>query len=96
MAESQVKANDNVIYVGNKPPMAYVLGVVTQFSTGQNEVSIMARGRSITRAVDVAEIVRRRFMQNLRIKSIDIGTEERQVQDRGKLNVSTISIVLSK
>ena len=96
MAEVQTKANDNIIYVGKKPSMAYVLGTITQFSAGNNEVLIKARGKSISRAVDVAEIVRRRFMQDVKIKSIDIATEERELEDKTKLNVSTISIVLSK
>ena len=96
MAGEQARNNDNIIYVGQKPSMAYVLGVMTQFSSGQNEVSIKARGRSISRAVDVAEIVRRRFMQDVKVKSIDINTEERELEGKGKLNVSTISIVLAK
>jgi len=88
--------DDNVIFVGRKPSMAYVLGVITQFSDGKPEVFIKARGKAISRAVDVAEIVRRKFISDARIKSIDIGTEERELQDKSKINVSTISISLSK
>ena len=76
--------------------MAYVLGAITQFGNGQSEISIKARGKAISRAVDVAEIIRRRFLQDVNIKSIDIGTEEMEVEGRGKLNVSSISIVLGK
>lgn len=100
MAEMQSngssKADDNVIFVGQKPSMAYVLGVITQFSDGNNEVYIKARGKAISRAVDVAEIVRKRFLNNVQIKSIDIDTEERELEDKSKINVSTISIALSK
>jgi len=76
--------------------MAYVLGIMTQFSSGQQEVHIKARGKSISRAVDVAEIVRRRFVTDVQIKDIQIGTEEKELEDKTKINVSTISIVLSK
>lgn len=76
--------------------MAYVLGVVTQFSEGKPEVIIKARGRAISRAVDVAEIVRRRFAQDAKIKNINIGTEERELQDGSKINVSTLEISLTK
>lgn len=76
--------------------MAYVLGVITQFSEGKPEVIVKARGRAISRAVDVAEIVRRRFAQDAKIKSIDIGTEERELQDGSKVNVSTMEILLTK
>ena len=90
------RRDDNVILVGQKPPMAYVLGVVTQFSEGRPEVHIKARGRAISRAVDVAEIVRRRFAQDAKLKSIEIGTEERELENGTKVNVSTIDILLSK
>lgn len=76
--------------------MAYVLGAVTQFSDGKLEIHIKARGRAISRAVDVAEIVRRRFAQDAKIRSIEIGTEERALEDGTKINVSTIDIALSK
>lgn len=87
---------DNIVFVGKKPSMSYVLAVITQFSSGQSEVHVKARGRAISRAVDVAEIVRRRFVQDVKIKSIEIGTEERDLGEKGKVNVSTIDIVLAK
>lgn len=90
------KHDDNVILVGIKPCMAYVLGVVTQFSDGKPEIHIKARGRAISRAVDVAEIVKRRFVQDAKVKSIDIGTEERELENGTKINVSSIDIVLAK
>jgi DNA-binding protein len=98
MAEKQntSKADDNIVFVGRKPSMAYVLGVITQFSDGKPEVHIKARGKAISRAVDVAEIVRRKFVNDVSIRGIDIGTEERELQDKSKINVSTISITLGK
>ena len=87
---------DNVVFIGKKPTMSYVLAVITQFTNGQKEVHVKARGRSISRAVDVAQIVTRRFMQDAKIKKIDLGTEEREVEGKGKVNVSTIDIILSK
>lgn len=96
MVEEQQRMDDNVIYVGRKPSMAYVLGVITQFSDGRPEVLIKARGKAISRAVDVAEIVRRRFVEDLKIKAIEIGTEERELEDKTKINVSTITIALGR
>ncbi|MHA1865390.1 MAG: DNA-binding protein Alba [Candidatus Heimdallarchaeaceae archaeon] len=97
MPEEQEKAADNVIFVGRKPSMSYVLGAITQFSNNQNEIHIKARGRAISRAVDVAEIVRRRFLNDVKVKNIEIGTEERELPEgKGKINVSTIDITLSK
>ena len=94
--EAREKLPENVVFVGQKPPMAYVLGVVTQLSNGQKEVFLKARGRSISKAVDVAEIVRRKFVQDARVSSINIGTEERQLETGQKINVSTINIAITK
>jgi len=89
------KTNEDVIYVGNKPSMSYVLAVVTQFqSAGSDEVVIKARGRAISRAVDTAEIVRNRFIKDLKIKDIKIGTESITNEEGRATNVSSIEIFL--
>jgi len=87
---------ENVIYVGNKPPMSYVLAVVTQFNSGSPEVVIKARGRAISRAVDAAEITRNRFVTDAKIKEIRIGTESITNEEGRTSNVSSIEISLSK
>jgi DNA-binding protein len=86
---------DNVVFVGKKPTMSYVMAVITQFSDGMPEVNVKARGRSISRAVDVVEVVRNRFMQNLNY-GVEFGTEEVSGEDESKLNISTIHIKLTK
>ena len=86
---------DNVVYIGNKPVMNYVLAVVTQFNNGASEVSVKARGKAISRAVDAVEVSRNRFLPESKIKDIKIGTEK-IATDRGDSNVSIIEIVLSK
>lgn len=96
MAEENKNNRDNTILVGIKPAMAYVIAAMTQFSSGQNEIHIRARGKAISRAVDVAEIVRRKFLKDVKIKDIQISTEEREIQGKGKINVSVIAITLAK
>ncbi len=80
--------------------MNYVLACITLFHGGSPEVNIKARGRAISRAVDVVEIVRRRFLPDVKIKGVDIGTQQLQAQPgeegRGPTNVSTIEITLTK
>ncbi|HIH00152.1 MAG TPA: DNA-binding protein Alba [Thermoplasmata archaeon] len=91
------KSDENVIYVGKKPPMSYVLAVVTQFNTtGSDEVFIKARGRSISTAVDTAEIVRNRFITDAKIKEIKISTESVTNEEGRTSNVSSIEICLTK
>jgi len=85
---------DNVIYIGNKPVMSYVLAVVTQFNNGFDEVVIKARGRAISRAVDTAEVVRNKFMPGIEIKDINIGTESIEGEGGDKANVSSIEITM--
>lgn len=87
---------DNVVLVGNKPPMSYVLAVVTQFHNGSNNVHIKARGRAISRAVDVAEIVRNKFLTDIKVDGIGISTEVLQGEQGGQVNVSAIDIALAK
>ena len=92
-------AEENIVYIGKKNTMNYVLAVVTQFNSGSTEVVIKARGRSISRAVDVAEIVRNRFIQDAKVKDIQISTEELTSSGEGgerTSNVSSIEIFLSK
>jgi DNA-binding protein len=91
------RTDENVIYVGQKPPMSYVLAVVTQFQgSGSDEVVIKARGRSISTAVDTAEIVRNRFIKDAKIKDIKISTESITNEEEGRTsNVSSIEIILT-
>jgi DNA-binding protein len=87
-------AEENVVYVGSKTVMSYVLAVVTQFNNTK-EVTVKARGRAISRAVDVVEIVRNRFMTEVKVKDIKIGTEE--ISEEGTpIRLSSIEIVLQK
>jgi len=88
-------AENDVVFVGNKPVMSYVLAVVTQFNGGAKDVRIMARGRAISKAVDVAEVSRSRFLQDLKVLGIKISTETLNT-DRGETNVSAIEITLGK
>jgi len=88
--------NMDCILVGNKNVMSYVLACVTLFNKGAEEVAIKARGRLISRAVDVAEITRHRFVSDLTVKSIVIDTTTVQTDKGSDLNVSTIEITLTK
>ena len=87
---------ENIIYIGRKPTMNYVLAVVTQFNNGMREVTIKARGNSISRAVDVKEIVVNRFLPDLKEKSIKTSSEELTNEDGTRSKVSAIQIVLMK
>ncbi len=84
------------VLVGNKNVMSYVLACVTLFNKGADYVSIKARGRLISRAVDVAEITRNRFVDDLCVRSIDIGTTTVKTDKGSDLNISTIDIIIAK
>jgi DNA-binding protein len=92
----------NAVLIGRKPAMNYVLACITLFHGGANEINVKARGRAISHAVDVVEIVRRRFMPEVKVKNIDIGTQQLMAQPgeeggrTGPVNVSTIEITLTK
>ncbi|AAB98197.1 conserved hypothetical protein [Methanocaldococcus jannaschii DSM 2661] len=86
---------DNVVLIGKKPVMNYVVAVLTQL-TSNDEVIIKARGKAINKAVDVAEMIRNRFIKDIKIKKIEIGTDKVKNPDGREVNVSTIEIVLAK
>jgi len=91
--------NENTVLIGGKPFMNYVTGVVMQFTTkGAKEVCIKARGKFISRAVDVAEVSAKRFLkeQGITVKDIKIDSEEFENQEKRKVNVSIIEITLVK
>ena len=90
------KKPDNTVYIGKKPIMNYVLAVATQFNSGSTEVIIKARGKSISKAVDVAEIVRNRFIQDAQVNDIKISTEVLENDEGRQSNVSSIEIFLKK
>ncbi|MFH1587225.1 MAG: DNA-binding protein Alba [Candidatus Diapherotrites archaeon] len=89
-------AEENVVFIGKKGTMAYVLAVVTQMNQGSSEVFLKARGKAISRAVDVAEIVRNKFVKDVKLGKIEISTEEITSNEGGTLKVSAIEISLKK
>ena len=96
--DRKAKDDDNSIYIGNKPFMNYVTGVVVQFtSKNASEVIIKGRGKFISRAVDVAEVVTNRFLkEQSEVGDIKIGSEEFQNEEEQVIRVSIIEITLKK
>ena len=91
-------SENNSVLIGKKPVMNYVLACITFFHGGAKEVSIKARGRAISRAIDVAEVVRRRFLPDVKVTKVGIGTDQlsSQEENSGPTNVSTIEITLER
>jgi len=91
-------SENNSVLIGRKPVMNYVLACITLFHGGAKEINVKARGRAISRAVDVVEIARRRFLPDIKIESINVGTQQLQITDgrNTTTNVSTIEITLTR
>jgi DNA-binding protein len=89
-------AEENTIFIGKKGTMAYVLAVVTQINSGAESVTIKARGKSISRAVDVSEIVKNKFIKDLKVENISTSTEEISSEEGGPIKVSSIEITMKK
>jgi DNA-binding protein len=94
MSEQQ-ETKSNVVLVGKKPVMNYVIACVTFFNQGVTSIVLKARGAAISKAVDVVELLRRAFVKDLVVKDISIGTEVVERESR-KSNVSTIEISVEK
>ncbi len=88
--------NENIVYIGKKPVMTYVLAVLSAFKANPEQVIIKARGRSISTAVDVSEVASNNYLPDL-TNTVTLGTEKLAGEEGGKLrNVSTIEIKLTK
>ncbi|MBU3923850.1 MAG: DNA-binding protein Alba [Nanoarchaeota archaeon] len=98
MTEETQKSQENSIFIGGKPFMNYVTGVVMQFSNGAEEVTVKARGKFISKGVDVAEVARRKFLEdkNVSVKNVSIASEEFENKEGKLVNVSVIEIILKK
>ena len=98
MAKETLKSEgtENMVFIGKKPVMNYVIACLTLFNSGADMVIVKARGRSISRAVDTVEVLRRAFVKNVKVEKIEVGSQEvtREV-DRAS-NVSTMEITLTK
>lgn len=89
---------NNAVLIGRKPVMNYVLACITLFHAGAKEVNVKARGKAISHAIDVVEVVRRRFLPDTKVTKISIGTDKLTAQDEtnGQTNVSTIEITITR
>jgi len=98
MTTETEKSKENSIFVGGKPFMNYVTGVVIQFNNGAEEVTVKARGKFISKAVDIAEVARRKFLEdkNVSVKNVSIGSEEFENKEGKLVNVSVMEITLKK
>ena len=90
------RAGKGDVFIGNKIFMNYVTGVVMQLNSGVDEVCVKARGKYISKAVDVVEVVRSRFIQDTVVKNIEIGSDSFDGDDGRKIHISTIEIALTK
>ena len=97
--ENPKQGEDNIIFIGIKPFMNYVTGVVMQFKNkGQKEVIVSARGKFISKAVDVVEVARRTFLkeEDIKVKDIKISSEDFENKEGRRIHVSAIEIHLVK
>ncbi|HLD12436.1 MAG TPA: DNA-binding protein Alba [Candidatus Nanoarchaeia archaeon] len=96
--ENERREDSNTIFVGSRPFMNYVTGVVMQFTTqGATEVCVKARGKFISRAVDIAEVTCKRFLEGqIEVKNIRINSEEFTNNENRLVRVSTIEVFLGK
>ncbi len=96
--EKREAQDDHVVFVGDKPFMNYVTGVVMQFTTqGAQESIVKARGKFISKAVDIAEVATKRFLENeVSVRNISINSEEFKNKEGKDVRVSTIELTLAK
>lgn len=89
--------SDTVVFVGRKPVMSYVMACLTLFQNGSDDITLKARGKAISKAVDAAQILTKKFVPGLTVSSIELGSEMVKSVDSGiTSDVSSMEIHLSK
>ena len=86
-------SRDHVI-VGTKPTMNYVIACITLFNSGMSSLCVRARGRNISKAVEVVEMLRRVFVKDAEVDDIKLGTDVHTPSHGKEVSVSTIEIVV--
>jgi len=86
----------NLVRIGKKPIMNYVTACVTLFNSGNGEVMVRARGQAIETAIDTVQMLKRGFLKDVVIKSINLGSEDVTRFDGSRGNISTIEITLAR
>lgn len=86
----------NLVRIGKKPIMNYVTACVTLFNSGNGEVMVRARGQAIEKAIDTVQMLKRSFLKDAMIKSINLGSEDVTRFDGTRGNISIIEITLSR
>ncbi len=87
---------NDAVFIGKKPVMSYVLAVLTHVNSGHDSIVLKARGSMISKAVDISQLIKRKFSKDLKIDRVDIGTEELTSDDGKKRNVSFIAIEMKR
>lgn len=87
---------EDTVVVGKKETMQYVLAVATHFLAGNREVVVVAHGSSISRAVDVAEIVRTRFVPEAKYRDVRLSTERVKGEDGASTEIPSVRIRLTR
>ncbi|MEA1943874.1 MAG: DNA-binding protein Alba [Euryarchaeota archaeon] len=90
------ESDDNSVFVGKKSVMDYVMAIMAQFNKGTDDVVVKARGHAISRAVDAVEVTRNRYLPDIQVNDIKIGTEEMEGKRGDMINVSWIELFLSR
>lgn len=93
---SNEEIRNNIIAIGRKPIDRYVTACITLFNEGKKEVIFRARGKSISKCIEVIELLRKSFMKDCFIKKISIGSDEKILENGRKKYISYIEITISR
>ena len=89
-------SQQNLVRIGKKPVMNYVTACVTLFNSGNGEVMVRARGKSIEKAIDTVQMLRHGFLKDVIIKKINLGSEDVTRFNGTRGNISIIEITISR
>jgi DNA-binding protein len=84
-----------VIVGQSKPLLNYVTACITMFNSGAEHVILRSRGEAINMAVDVVQVLKKRFVSTVEISKIQIDGEDVVSRDGRQLSLPVLEIELS-
>jgi len=97
LKDEKTVSNPNLVIVGTKKPILnYVTACITAFNSGEQKIKLRARGKAINNVVEVSNLLKNKFIHNVKIADIKINGEEVIAPDGKNIRLPFMEITLNK
>tara|TARA_B100001750_G_C15473060_1_gene580942 strand:- start:280 stop:708 length:429 start_codon:yes stop_codon:yes gene_type:complete len=97
LKDEKTVSDPNLVIVGTKKPILnYVTACITAFNSGEQKIKLRARGKAINNVVEVSNLLKNKFINNVKIADIKINGEEVIAPDGKNIRLPFMEITLNK